>query len=146
MSPPADSSTPPSMVETDTLSGPQPRPPFWRDRRMQRLRWPIMGAVVVLALLIGLLAYLTGGRYENTDDASVQGATISIAPSISGRVIMVKVKDNQQVRAGEILFQIDGRPFQTAYAQASAALANARLQVEQLKATYQQCQADEKAA
>ncbi|MBV9510612.1 MAG: HlyD family secretion protein [Caulobacteraceae bacterium] len=134
------------MVDTDSLSEPLPRPPFWRDRRVQRLRWPIMGAVVVVALLIGLVVYLTGGRYENTDDASIQGATISIAPSISGRVIAVKVKDNQEVRAGETLFQIDGRSFQTAYAQASAALANARLQVEQLKATYQQRQADEKAA
>ena len=105
-----------------------------------------MLGVLVLAILIGIAFDLSGGRLESTDDASVQGATISVAPSISGRVVAVKVVDNQLVRAGDVLFQIDGRPFQTAYAQANAAVAAARLQVEQLKADYQQRQADVKAA
>src|ERR1700760_154019 len=79
MSPPADSNTmPPPMVEPQNT--PEPTPSRWRNRRAQRLRWPIMLAVLVLALLIGVVVYLSGGRLETTDDASVQGAMISIAP------------------------------------------------------------------
>ena len=114
--------------------------------RFQRYRWPIMIGVVLIALLIGLVVYLTGGRYEATDDSSVQGARVNVAASISGRVIEVMVKDNQLVHKGDVLFRLDGRPYQTAYAQADAALAAARAQVESMKATYRQRQADVQAA
>jgi membrane fusion protein (multidrug efflux system) len=133
------------MIETESAS--EPATPIWRDRRrIQRLRWPIMIAVVALAILIGLFVYLSGGRYESTDDASVQGARVSVAASISGRVVDIEVRDNQLVKAGQVLFRLDGRPYQTAYEQASAALAGARLQVEGLKATYAQREAEVKAA
>jgi len=106
--------------------------------RFQRLRWPIMIGVVVLALFIGLIVYLTGGRYEATDDSSVQGARVNVAASVSGRVVELLVRDNQVVHQGDVLFRIDGRPFQVAYANANAALAGARAQVESMKATYKQ--------
>ena len=123
-----------------------PTPPPSMRGRFQRLRWPIMIGVVVLALLIGLVVYLTGGRYESTDDSSIQGARVNVAASISGRVVEVLVKDNQMVHQGDVLFRLDGRPYQTAYAQANAALAASRAQVESMKATYRQRQADVKAA
>ena len=97
-----------------------------------------MIGVVVLALFIGLIVYLTGGRYESTDDSSVQGARVNVAASVSGRVVELLVHDNQVVKQGDVLFRIDGRPFQVAYANANAALAGARAQVESLKATYKQ--------
>ena len=53
----------------------------------------VMIAVVVLALVIGFVVYLTGGRYESTDDAQVGGARVSIASSISGRVVEIDVRD-----------------------------------------------------
>ena len=128
--------------DASTASG-----PIWRDRRrMQRLRWPIMIGVVVIVLIIGLFVYLTGGRYESTDDSSVQGARVNIAASISGRVVDIQVHENQLVKAGDVLFRLDGRPYQTAVEQANAALASARLQVAGLKAAYGQRQAEVKAA
>lgn len=120
--------------------------PVRRRSLMQRLRWPVMIGVVVLALLIGLVAYLSGGRYEATDDAQVAGARVSISSSISGRVVAIDVHDNQTVKAGQVLFRLDGAPVQAAYEAAQANLAATRLQVEQMKATYRQRQADEKAA
>ena len=144
---PADSNpnSVPPIAETAATS--EPAGPIWRDRRrIQRLRWPIMIGVVALAILIGFFVYLSGGRYESTDDASVQGARVSVASSISGRVVDIEVRDNQLVKAGQVLFRLDGRPYQTAYEQASAALSSARLQVEGLKATYAQREADVKAA
>ena len=113
---------------------------------LQRHRWPIMIGVIVLALLIGLVVYLTGGRFESTDDSSVQGARVNVAASISGRVVELLVRDNQLVHQGDVLFRLDGRPYQAAYAQANAALAAATAQVDSMKATYRQRQADVKAA
>ncbi len=113
---------------------------------MQRLRWPVMIGVVELALLIGLFAYLTGGRYETTDDAQVGGARVSISSSVSGRVVEIDVRENQFVHAGQVLFRLDAQPFQTAYDQAAASLAASRMQVDQLKATYRQRQADVRTA
>ena len=105
-----------------------------------------MGAVVLLALVGGLVAYLTGGRFESTDDAAVQGARVSVSSSIPGRVMHVMVHENQMVHAGDVLFQLDGRQYQMAYDEAQANLAGMRAQVEGLKATYRQRQADVKAA
>jgi membrane fusion protein (multidrug efflux system) len=113
---------------------------------MQRLRWPVMIGVVVLALVIGLVVYLAGGRYESTDDAQIAGARVAISSSVSGRVVEIDVRDNQQVRAGQVLFRLDPQPLQTVFDEAQASVAAGRLQVEQLKATYRQRQADVKTA
>jgi membrane fusion protein (multidrug efflux system) len=140
----------PPMSPSDSTLAPEGEPaagPIWRDRRrVQRLRWPIMIGTVVIALLIGLFVYLGGGRLESTDDASIQGARVSIAASVSGRVVEIEVRDNQLVHAGQLLFRLDGRPYRVALQQADAALASARLQVAGLKATYLQRQADVAAA
>jgi membrane fusion protein (multidrug efflux system) len=121
-------------------------PPVPPRNVFQRWRYPIMGGVVALALIIGLFIFLTGGRYQSTDDAEIQGARVSVSSSISGRVVNIAVRDNQFVHAGQVLFQLDGRPYQTAYAEAQASLASARLQVEGLKATARQRAADLAAA
>lgn len=113
---------------------------------LQRLRWPIMGGAVLLVVLGGVYVYLTGGRYETTDDAAIDSARVSVSSSISGRVVAVNVHDGQLVKAGQVLFQIDPRPFQAAVDEAQAGLDSARLQVDGLKASYRQHQADLKAA
>jgi membrane fusion protein, multidrug efflux system len=147
MSPP-DSSEPPSGPASPVRPGfaPESAPPVRRRTALQRLRLPIMGAVVLLALIGGLIVYLTGGRFESTDDAAVQGARVSVSSSIAGRVVNVMVHENQLVHAGEVLFQLDGRQYQMAYNEAQANVAAMRAQVEGLKATYRQRQADVKAA
>ena len=94
----------------------------------QKLRVPLMAAGV--AVVLGVVAYslLTGGRFESTDDAYVQTARTAISASIDGRVIEVDVKENQQVRKGQVLFRLDPADHQVAIAQAEAALAAAEAQ------------------
>lgn len=113
--------------------------------RMQRVRAPAMIGVVLIAVLAGLLIYLAGGRYQSTEDSQVKGSRVWISSSISGRTVSVKVREGQFVHAGDILFQLDGRPLQTSYEEAQANLAANRAQIEGLKATYRQRQADLKA-
>ena len=104
----------------------------------ERLRVPLMLALPVLLAAAGLYWYLTSGRYESTGDAYLRAAQVAISANVSGRVSEVDVRDNQRVRRGQTLFQLDARPFRIAVEAARAHLAAARLQVQSLKADYQQ--------
>ncbi len=120
------------------------RPPLIGRRRSwrQRLRLPLMLLGPVIVLLAAGWWYLTTGRYISTDDAYVDAARVSISNEVSGRVAEVDVRDNQLVKAGQVLFTIDQRPFRIAVEEAKAQLASVKLQIEAMKATYQQKKAD----
>jgi len=95
-------------------------------------RWGRIGLMAVVPLLIVLIAgyfYLTGGRYEATDNAYIAQDTVSISPDVSGRIVQVNVKENQRVKAGDVLFVIDPEPYRIALEQANAAIATARVDV-----------------
>jgi membrane fusion protein (multidrug efflux system) len=113
--------------------------------RLQRWRWPLMllAPVVVLG---GAYFYFTSGRYESTDDAYTQAATVSISANVAGRVSEVDVRDNEIVRRGATLFRLDDTPFRIAVSDAMAHLAATRLQVASLKSTYLQRQVQLRAA
>jgi membrane fusion protein, multidrug efflux system len=110
--------------------------------RRQRLRLPLM--VLGPAAVAGIAAYfyLTGGRFETTDDAYVQTARVAISANVAGRVQELAVHDNQAVHKGDVLFRLDDAPFRIAVEEASAQLDAARLQVESLKANYRQRRAE----
>jgi membrane fusion protein (multidrug efflux system) len=117
-----------------------------RQPLRQRLRLPLMLAGPILVLLAGGYWYLTSGRYVSTDDAYIQAARVAVSTDVSGRVVEIAVKDNQQVPAGQVLFKLDQRPFVIAVDEAKAQLANVRFQIHALKATYHQKRADARAA
>jgi membrane fusion protein, multidrug efflux system len=108
----------------------------------QRLRMPLMILGPALVLAVGAYVYITGGRFQSTNDAYVRAAQVSISSNVAGRVAEVAVRDNQQVVKGDLLFRLDDRPFRIAVDEAQAHLASARLEVESLKATYRQRLAD----
>lgn len=108
----------------------------------ERLRWPLMAALPLLLLVGGGARYLYGARDIATDDAFVRAAKVSINARIPGQVVKVAVIDNQPVKAGQLLFEIDPEPYRIAVEQAEARLNSARLQVEALKATYRRQLAD----
>jgi membrane fusion protein (multidrug efflux system) len=80
-----------------------------------------IGGVLLLAFAIGLFFYFH--NRETTDDAQVDGHITPIAAKISGRIAKVLVDDNQAVKAGQILAQIDPGDYQAAVDQARGALA-----------------------
>ena len=132
-----------------TLRAPlEGRPAVLGRRRplRQRLRLPLMLAGPILVLLAAAYWYLTGGRYVSTDDAYVQAARVAVSTDVSGRVVEIGVKDNQQIAAGQVLFRLDQRPFRIAVEEAKAQLATVRYQIHALKATYHQKRADARAA
>ncbi len=105
----------------------------------------MLGAVA-LAIVIGFIVYLTGGRTQSTDDAQVDGARVQVSSSIAGRVVAIAVHEGQLVHAGQLLFQLDGRPYQVASQEAEANLEQAKQQVVAQKAVYAQRMADLRAA
>jgi membrane fusion protein (multidrug efflux system) len=112
----------------------------FRKRRRWRRLLLILGPVVVL--VVSGYVYLNGGRYQGTDNAYVKAHMTSIAPEISGRVVAVPVHENQAVKQGEVLLQIDPEPLHIALTGAEAELADARNDIEALKAAYRQRQTD----
>ncbi len=104
--------------------------PSERSARNRHLR-VILSVVALVLLVVGgiwLMRYLSFGRYqESTNDAYLQADAITVSPKISGYVERVFVEDNQVVRAGQPLVQIDPRDYraQAAQSQAQIDVANA---------------------
>jgi membrane fusion protein (multidrug efflux system) len=100
---------------------------------MRRYRRFLLLVVLPIAVAAaGLVFYLNGGRYVTTDDAYVGAQKVLITPDISGKIIKVVVKEGQNVKQGDELFEIDPEPFQLALNQAKAQLEQARTTYENL--------------
>src|ERR1039458_5111624 len=83
----------------------------------------VVAILLVIAIGAGLWAYYHYRDRVSTDDAEVDGHVSAIAPKISGNVIDVLVRDNQPVKAGDVLVRIEPRDYQARVDQAKATLA-----------------------
>src|SRR5262245_37156008 len=76
-------------------------------------RWLALGgAAAFLALTAAVPAVRSAYTHESTDDAFIDGHIIAISPRVSGQVMAVRIIDNQLVRAGDLLVEIDPRDYQ----------------------------------
>jgi len=134
---------PETLAEAPPVSDPAPvvQAADPTPTRRSRLRLPLLLAAPIVAVAVGLFFYLSGGRYQSTDNGYIQAGLVPVAASVSGPVAAVMVHNNQRVRAGEVLFRIDAAPFQAAVDEAAAELANARTQVSSLRANYREGEA-----
>jgi membrane fusion protein (multidrug efflux system) len=101
----------------------------------KRRSWGRIALMVSVPLLIAAVAgymWLTSGRYLSTDNAYVSQDMASVSPQVTGPILSLNVRENQRVKAGDILFTIDPAPFQIALQQADAAIAAARVQVSMM--------------
>ncbi|HEK1767451.1 TPA: HlyD family secretion protein [Pseudomonas putida] len=108
----------------------------------QKLRPVLMFGVPALFAAIGYGKYIANEPFVSTDNAYVRVAKASINARVAGQVVDIAVDDNQPVRKGQVLFRIDPKPLQIAVERAQAQLANARLRIDGLKASYRQQQAE----
>ncbi|HEY5953204.1 MAG TPA: efflux RND transporter periplasmic adaptor subunit, partial [Terrimicrobiaceae bacterium] len=79
-------------------------------------------AMVALAVIAALILY---GRYSTrpwTRDGQVRANVVGIAPRVAGPIIQIPIKDNQQVKKGDLLFEIDPSTFQATVNNAAAKL------------------------
>jgi multidrug efflux system membrane fusion protein len=83
--------------------------------------------VVAVGLAIYVVYYLDTA--PRTDDAYARANTIGVAPQVNGRIIALRVRDNQAVKKGDVLFEIDPTPYQHSLARSLAALESLEKQI-----------------
>lgn len=114
-------------------SKPEPKAPMkervgsWVREHPRSFILIVAGFVVLVAAAILIWRYLES--YENTDDAFVDGHTDPISARISGFITKVYVENTYHVKRGELIVEIDPRPYLIAKEQAGAALAQAEAAV-----------------
>ena len=92
-------------------------------------KYILTGAIVAVAVISVVLMALSHARNPRTRDGQVRAEVIQVTPRISGPVIKLNIVDNQFVKAGDLLFEIDPRTFE-------ADLAQARAQYDEAKDNY----------
>jgi membrane fusion protein (multidrug efflux system) len=98
--------------------------------------WVRIAIVIVVLLLIAgaVIWWLISRQYEDTDDAFIDTHIIHVSPQIAGQVLAVHVNDNQRVRAGQPLVDIDARTQTAQLEQTMAQRLQALTQIEQAQA------------
>lgn len=86
------------------------------------MRYWVTGAIVLAAIAVGVCRWRVYLENPWTRDGQVQANVIQIAPRVSGPIVTLPIRDNQFVRAGELLFEIDPRTYQASLDQARAQL------------------------
>jgi len=111
----------PTPIPVPTEEGPDPE----SAQTSRRRRGIIIAAVLVLVLIaVGLWWHST--FTEDTDDAQVNGHLIQVSARISGQVARVYVDENQMVKAGDVIAELDPSDYQVEVENAEAALASAQ--------------------
>jgi multidrug resistance efflux pump len=88
------------------------------------------GRIVAAVIATSLLLYLLADRYTPyTSQARIEGYVVGVAPKVAGAVTEVSVSNNQSVKAGQPLIEIDPSQYRIALDKARSDLANARKQV-----------------
>jgi membrane fusion protein (multidrug efflux system) len=97
--------------------------------RKRTLRMRLAAGAAVAIVLGTVVWWLRARRYEGTDDAQVDGNISAVSPRVQGTVTAVHVVDNQEVKAGDVLVELDATDLQVTLAQAEANVAQAEAQV-----------------
>ena len=113
-----------------------PAAPAVPDVKPKKRRWGLILSLPLVLLAGGAAYWVTGGRYESTENANMHQSRINIASDIGGRVVAVSVADGKSVTKGTVMFQVDPEPYRLALLQADTTVQTARLQVMQLKGAY----------
>jgi multidrug efflux system membrane fusion protein len=94
-------------------------------------------SLIIVASAIVITLYVWGiiERHPRTDDATVRANVVGIAPRVSGQIIKLNVQDNQAVKQGDVLFEIDPEDYKLVLQKAKAELATVDRQLAQAQDT-----------
>ncbi|WLI09804.1 MULTISPECIES: HlyD family secretion protein [Pseudomonas] len=131
--------TEPSPPVTEAPSPKAPEPAA--DPAKKGIKW------VMLLIVLSLAWYLLADRFTPyTQQARVGAFVIPVASEVAGRVTRVNVRNNQDVKAGDVLFEVDQQPYQIAVDRARADLESTRRQIGASTAGIASAQANLRAA
>ena len=92
----------------------------------------VIGAVVITLYVWGIIE-----RHPRTDDATARANVVGIAPRVAGQILKLNVQDNQAVKKGDVLFEIDPEDYRLILEKAKADLAALDRQIAQAHSTLQ---------
>jgi multidrug resistance efflux pump len=92
------------------------------EKNKKLLRYGLTGLVVLVAVVAVVLKYRAYIGNPWTRDGQVRAQVIQVAPRVSAPIVNLPIRDNQFVKAGEVLFELDRRTFEAALEQARANL------------------------
>lgn len=90
----------------------------------KRVIVPTITAIILL--IFGIIVSIKSMYYKSTDDAFVEGHIVTVAPRVSGLVIKLNVEDNQLVKKGDLLLEIDPKDYEVKLKQTAAKLEEAK--------------------
>src|SRR5436305_14899906 len=93
--------------------------------------------VVASAVIITLYVWGIIERHPRTDDATARANVVGIAPRVAGQILKLNVQDNQQVKTGDVLLEIDPDEYRLVLVNAKAESTHADLEMEQARSTLQ---------
>jgi len=109
-------------------------------RKVEPWKWAAGGAGA--AAVLGLGAYfLFAAPSASTDDAAIEAHVVPVSAKVAGHVARVLTDDNQQVKAGDLLAELDPRDFQTRLDQAKGKVASDRAVSAKTEADFKRAQA-----
>lgn len=90
-------------------------------KKMRIKKRYIITFLVIISVIIGTYKIYELLGYQSTDDAYIETTTVSVSPKVSGEIVKVLIKDNQAVKAGDVVAMIDNRDYAVKLNQAKAA-------------------------
>ena len=107
----------------------KPNPRTRNAIREHPIKFAVLLIVLAAAAIFGPQYWKYLNSYESTDDAEIDGNIYAVTSRIAGTIQAVYVEDNQPVKSGQLLAELDPRDFEVAVAQARAALKESQTQV-----------------
>lgn len=95
----------------------------------QKKRVIVPSITAALLLMLGIFGAIHSTYFQSTDDAFVEGRLISVAPRVSGPVVKLLVDDNDEVKAGDLLLEIDPTDYEVKLKEAEAKLLQAKAEL-----------------
>lgn len=111
----------PKLADSAAATAPEPA----RSSRNWR-KLGLMLSLPIVMLIAGAVYWYSLQGQVSTDNAYVHLDKVSVSAQVGGQIVEVLVKENEHVKAGQLLFRIDPEPFRLQIAQADAAIANAQ--------------------
>ncbi|GEC68909.1 membrane protein [Raoultella terrigena] len=109
---------------------------------MKKLKYFSTLLIVALAIIVAWLVWNYYTQSPWTRDGKVRAEQVGITPQVSGSILQLNVRDNQLVKAGDVLFTIDDTPYRIALLNAQAQLAKTRAELAKAKVAQSKAASD----
>ncbi|HXX25754.1 MAG TPA: HlyD family secretion protein [Pseudolabrys sp.] len=113
--------------------GEAPHKPRRKRVSKKQLRTSLLIVLPAVAVILGGVFWLFGGRYISTDNAYIGAQKVLITPDVAGKITHVAITEGQHVNPGDELFTLDSDPYRMALDQANARVDAARSDFDKLK-------------